>query len=123
VPRILLIETDKVLATTLCNYLGRRGHEVEWHVDPQAAMHSADKQCPDAIILDLLLAFGSGIEFLYEFRSYPEWQTLPVVVFSNIAPGELGPTEMALDQLNVSAFHYKPETSLRDLGRVCSSAS
>jgi DNA-binding response OmpR family regulator len=72
---ILLIETDRLLAKNLSKYLTKFGHEVSWHVEPQAAMDSADQKCPDVIVLDLLLANSrSGIEFLYEFRSYPEWQ-------------------------------------------------
>jgi DNA-binding response OmpR family regulator len=113
--RILLIETDRPLAACLQKYLERAGHEVEWQVDPQVAVYSADKNQPDVVVLDLLLANRSGIEFLYEFRSYPDWQQLPVVVFSNISPADLGSTINSFEQLNVSAFHYKPASSLSEL--------
>jgi CheY-like chemotaxis protein len=78
-------------------------------------MDSADMRRPDIVILDLMLAGRSGVEFLYEFRSYPDWQQLPVIVFSNISPGELGSSAIGFEELNIAAFHYKPSTSLSQL--------
>src|SRR3982750_184304 len=100
--RVLLIETDRPIATNLQKFLQKAGHDVEWQVDPQLAMDSADMRQPDVVILDLLLAGRSGVEFLYEFRSYPDWQRLPVIVFSNISAGELGSTAIGFDELNIS---------------------
>lgn len=114
--KILLIEADKILAQNTCAYLGGLGYEVKWHVDLQEAMFWADENQPDAVVLDLLLPGRSGIEFLYEFRSYPEWQNLPVVVFSGLAAEELKDCIESLDQLNIAAYHYKPVTPLARLG-------
>lgn len=113
--RVLLLETDKPLAVNLQKFLEDGGHEVDWQVDPQLAMDSADMRRPDIVILDLLLASRSGVEFLYEFRSYPDWQQLPVVVFSNLSVGEVGSSAIGFDELNIAAFHYKPTTSLAEL--------
>jgi len=117
VARILLIESDRPLAASLQEFLQAGGHSVQWHVHPQAAMDSADAQCPDAIIMDLMLAGRSGAEFLYEFRSYPDWQNLPVIAFSNYSPGDLGASAVALEELDISAFHYKPTTTFAELGQ------
>ena len=113
--KILLLETDHLLAKNLRQFLKNSGYEVDWQVDPQAAIESADTVPPDAIVLDLMLAQHSGIEFLYEFRSYPEWQNLPVIIFSNIAAEEVSGCLEAFEQLNVSAYHYKLTTSLAKL--------
>jgi DNA-binding response OmpR family regulator len=120
--RILLLETDRLLAKNLVGYLGKLGHKVSWHVDAQSAMDAADKNCPDAIILDFMLANRSGIEFLYEFRSYPEWQNLPVIIFSNIAAEEVSGCLEAFEQLNVTAYRYKMNTSLAELAHSLDSA-
>ncbi len=121
-PQILLLETDQILAKNLIKYLKKLGYEVSWHVDAQSAMDSADQKCPDAIILDFMLASRSGIEFLYEFRSYPEWQNLPVIIFSNIAAEEVTECLEAFEQLNVTAFRYKMNTSLAELAHSLDSA-
>ena len=113
--KILLLETDHLLAKNLRQFLKNSGYEVDWQVDPQAAIESADTVPPDAIVLDLMLAQHSGIEFLYEFRSYPEWQNLPVIIFSNISAEEVSGCLEAFEQLNVSAYHYKLTTSLAKL--------
>jgi DNA-binding response OmpR family regulator len=117
VASVLLIETDRVLARNLCHYLRKAGHKVVWRADPQKAMDDADASCPDVIILDLILAARSGIEFLYEFRSYPDWQNLPVIFFSNIAADRVQGCLDAFEQLNVTAYHYKATTSLAKLAR------
>lgn len=116
--RILFIETDCVIASNLRNYFERLGHLVEWHVDPQLAVFSADEKRPDIVILDLMLAGRSGVEFLYEFRSYPDWQDLPVVVFSNVSERELGQGVSSFPQLNITAYHYKPQTTLSQLAQT-----
>ena len=114
---ILLIEADRPLAASLQKFLTNAGHTVDWNVDPQAAMDSADSQRPDLVIMDLMLAGRSGVEFLYEFRSYPEWQELPIVVFSNISAGDLGSSAIGFEELSISAFHYKPATTFADLSQ------
>jgi len=119
--RILLIETDSILANNLQKFLKCLGHEVDWHVDPQLAVFGADEHKPDIVILDLMLAGRSGVEFLYEFRSYPDWQSLPVVVFSNVSERELGQCISSFPQLNISAYHYKPQTTLKQLAQTLDS--
>jgi DNA-binding response OmpR family regulator len=123
VANILLLETDHLLAKNLAKFLKKLGHEVSWHVEPQSAMDHADQKRPDVIVLDLLLAnHRSGIEFLYEFRSYPEWQNLPVVIFSHVAAEGLKDCLDSMQQLNVAAYRYKPTTSLSDLAQTINNA-
>ena len=113
--RVLLLESDMLLAASVSQALQRRGHAVDWQVEPQAATNSTDRQKPDLIILDLLLAGRSGVEFLYELRSYPDWSDLPVIIYSDVSPAELATSLAGLKDLNVAAFHHKPATSLAQL--------
>lgn len=113
--RILLVESDKLIAGNLRGVLKKAGHQVNWHVDPQAALDAADLQLPEAVIVDLVLANHGGIEFLYEFRSYPEWQEVPVIVFSSLSAEELKEALAGFEHLNVSAYHYKLHTTLSEL--------
>lgn len=115
--RVLLIEPDKPLATSIKKFLSRKGHLVDWQPDPQGAINSADRKPPDAVIVDLALGAHNGVEFLYEFRSYPEWLTVPIIVYAGVAPQELTSLESAFEKLTVSAYHYKPTTSMVDLAK------
>lgn len=115
--RILFIEPDRILGANARKILKRSGHSVDWHVDPQAAMDSADSAHPDIIILDLQLAGRSGVEFLYEFRSYPEWAKLPVILYSNVLPEDFNAAAVGVTALNIVAYFYKPATSISELAR------
>lgn len=113
--RVLFIESDRLLGANAKAILKRAGHSVNWHVDPQAAMNSADATRPDIIILDLLLAGRSGVEFLYEFRSYPDWTTVPVIIYSDAAREEFNQASIGFSDLSIAAYHYKPTTSIAQL--------
>jgi DNA-binding response OmpR family regulator len=92
------------------------GHEVQAAGSAQAAIMSADVIRPDLVILELQLVEHSGIEFLYEFRSYPEWQAVPVIVQSQVPPAEFaGSWQLLQDELGVRAYLYKPRTALVQL--------
>ncbi|HVO86886.1 MAG TPA: response regulator [Candidatus Binatia bacterium] len=116
-PHILLLETDRLLAQNLTKVLEDNGFSVSWQVDPQEAISDIDSSAADLIIMDLVLAGRSGIEFLYEFRSYPDWQKTPILIYSSIPPAELGACANSLDQLKIVAYHYKPATSLVELAQ------
>jgi two-component system response regulator PfeR len=109
---ILLLQSDRQLAANIQGFLNRRGHSLDTHSDPQTAVMAADKQPPDLIIIDLLLAGRSGVEFLYELRSYTEWQNIPVIVTGTLSPDEQQAYRALFAQLNVTTYLYKPSFSL-----------
>lgn len=109
--KILLIEPNKILAKQYSSALSKAGHEVEVKPEAQAAIISADKARPDVIIMELLLARHGGVEFLYELRSYGEWQDIPVVILSRIDSNDVLDNRLA-KTLNVTNILYKPEASL-----------
>jgi DNA-binding response OmpR family regulator len=77
---------------------------------------SADVIQPDLVILELQLVEHSGIEFLYEFRSYTDWQQVPVIIQSQVPPAEFADSWQLLhDELGVRGYLYKPRTSLTQL--------
>lgn len=116
--RVLLLEADWVLAGNLRELLETKGYKVNWHVDPQSAISGADKSKPDIVVLDLILAGRSGIEFLYEFRSYPDWQELPVIVYSSVSKKELGDSLSNLDQLGIASYLHKSYSSMSNLAEA-----
>jgi DNA-binding response OmpR family regulator len=115
VARILLIEPDRILAETYRQALAGRRRQVICCASAQAGIISADQHRPDLVILELQLIEHSGIEFLYEFRSYADWQTIPVLIHTHVPPAEFNDNRQLMHQLNISAYLYKPQTSLRDL--------
>jgi DNA-binding response OmpR family regulator len=114
--QILLLEPDKILAKTYSTALESAGHIVEYCVSAQTAVVFADNIRPDIVVVELQLVDHSGIEFLYEFRSYVDWQHIPVIILTNVPESEFSGSQLLLhDDLNVQVYLYKPLTSLRKL--------
>lgn len=122
--RILLIEPDRVLAKTYHQALVAAGHEVHTCNSAQAAIIAADQVCPEVVVVELQLVAHSGAEFLYEFRSYPDWQGVPVIVHTSVPPNRFASNFAEVRaQLGISQYLYKPLTSLRQLQDAVQSVS
>jgi len=114
--RILLVEPDAQLARTYAQALHDSGHEVVAAKTAQSAIHAADAHKPHLVLLEMQLVSHSGIEFLYEFRSYDDWQNIPVIILSVVPPGEFAGSRQLLEkELGVTGYYYKPHTSLAQL--------
>jgi len=113
--KILLIEPDRPLAQTYQTVLENAGYAVFWCPHAQLAIIAADKMKPSLVIIELKLAAHSGIEFLYEFRSYPDWVNVPVLVLSSVPMEESGVAGRLTAELNLAGYLYKPQTSLKKL--------
>lgn len=117
----LLIEPDVVLAKNYQQALHHAGHTVSVTHSAQAAIVACDQHVPDVIVLELQLSNHSGVEFLYEFRSYPEWQNIPVIVQSFIPEREFASSKSLLkNELGVVNYLYKPRTTLQKLVQTVS---
>lgn len=112
---ILILEPDYLLAGSLKAYFANAKHTTSLHSDPQLALLSADSQKPDVIIAELQLAGRSGVEFLYEFRSYSDWHSTPIIIFTNLHPDQIAAYQEVIEDLNVFACVYKTQTGLADL--------
>lgn len=117
--QILLIEPDAVLAQAYIQAFANAGHQTRLTVSAQDAVFKVDELLPDVVIVELQLVAHSGIEFLYELRSYAEWQTVPVIIHSCVPPAEFADSFIILrERLGVAKYLYKPQTSLRMLLRT-----
>jgi DNA-binding response OmpR family regulator len=112
---ILLIEPDLVLAKIYSNALNAVGYEITVMGQAQSAILALDAQLPDLIILEPQLVGHSGIEFLYELRSYADLQNIPVLMHSFVQLEAFNQSREVLRTLNVVGYLYKPQTSLQQL--------
>ncbi|HSX43865.1 MAG TPA: response regulator [Candidatus Saccharimonadales bacterium] len=113
--KILLVEPDKVLANTYARALKLEGHDVTSVSNAQLAIHAVDQNSPELIVLELQLSKHSGIEFLYELRSYAEWQSIPVILHTLVPATSLQNGQNILHTLGANIYLYKPQTSLVQL--------
>jgi CheY-like chemotaxis protein len=113
---VLFIEPDAVLARTYMQALQYAGHTVALARGAQDAVDMADDHQPAVVVLELQMAAHDGVEFLQEFRSYPEWRNIPVIVNTVMMPGAVDPIRSVLENdLGVAACFYKPYTTLQQL--------
>ncbi|QQS19344.1 hypothetical protein IPL85_03580 [Candidatus Saccharibacteria bacterium] len=113
--KVLLVEPDTILAKTYTTALETAGHHVVRVVSAQTAVRAADTSTPDVIVLSLGIARHNGAEFLYEFKSYPEWQPVPVVLLVPRLAFDLGDPVALRDQLGVQAVLVRSQTTLVQL--------
>jgi DNA-binding response OmpR family regulator len=81
--KILLIEDDQIVANIYRNKFTIEGFQVEIALDGQIGFDLVRSFRPDAILLDLLLPKMTGVELMKKIRAEPEFEKLPIIVFSN----------------------------------------
>src|SRR4029077_4376382 len=91
-PRVLVVDDEQQILRALRASLRGAGYEVETAETAETALAAAAMRPPDAVILDLVLPDGDGIEVCRELR---RWGTAPVILLS--AVGEERQKVAALD--------------------------
>lgn len=113
---ILLIEPDAVAGPLYAAGLQAADHTVATALSAQAAIGAADRQAPDVVIMEMQLGAHNGIAFLQEFRSYAEWQQVPIIIHSFQKPPTDPDVFAALQQeYGMRLWLYKPQTSIATL--------
>lgn len=112
---VLIIEPDRTIAKCIKDELEKRSMKVSISANADAAIEAADKLQPDAVVTELSLAGHSGTEFLYEFRTYPDWSEIPIIIYSSMKLPDLVTESHDWKHLKIAEFLYKPNDSLVQL--------
>ncbi len=80
--RVLVVDDDARLVRIVAMYLGIEGFDVVTAVDAEGALTAIDRQCPDLVILDVMMGGLDGIEACSRIRRNPRTTHLPVIMFS-----------------------------------------
>jgi DNA-binding response OmpR family regulator len=103
-PRLLLIDDDHRLADMVSGYLLRNGFEVDTAGSLAAGRELLSRAAFDALVLDLMLPDGDGLDFTRELRSQARSRRLPLLMLT--ARGE--PTDRVVG-LELGADDYLPK--------------
>jgi two-component system, OmpR family, KDP operon response regulator KdpE len=76
---VLVVDDERQILRALQTNLRGAGYDVTTAASAQEALAAAAMRPPDAVILDLVLPDGSGIEVARELRS---WSAAPILVLS-----------------------------------------
>jgi DNA-binding response OmpR family regulator len=81
--KVLIIEDDQIVANIYRNKFTVEGYQVEIALDGEAGLELIKSFRPDAVILDLMLPKITGVELMKKIRAEPDFENLPLIVFSN----------------------------------------
>ena len=81
--KILVVEDNQIVANIYRTKLQAEGFKVEVAADGEAGLAAINHLKPDLVLLDVMLPKQSGVEVLKKVRARPEFQALPVIVFSS----------------------------------------
>lgn len=113
--QVALIEPDSILAKSYAAALSREGHRVTTSKTAQAAIQAADRQTPEVVVLNLDMPRNNGMDFLYEFRSYPEWRSIPVVLLVSRLNHDMADARVLRTELGVHAVLVRSQITLSEL--------
>jgi DNA-binding response OmpR family regulator len=108
--RILLAEDDRFLRRACATSLRERGFTVDTAADGEEALRAARAECPDLIVLDMLMPKLSGLEVLRAVRSDAHTRSVPVLVMSSDDDVE------AATRMGATGCLVKARLSLQQLG-------
>jgi CheY-like chemotaxis protein len=81
--KILIIEDDQIVANIYRNKLAVEGFQVEVALDGPVGLELVQIFRPDVVLLDLMLPQMTGVEWMKKVRMIPDFEHLPIIVFSN----------------------------------------
>jgi two-component system KDP operon response regulator KdpE len=110
--RVLVVDDEPQIVRGLSVILRNAGYRVEEATTKQEALDAVSVRPPDAIVLDLVLPDGDGIEVCGEIR---RWSNVPIVVLSAV-----GDEQQKVRALDAGADDYvtKPFGSDELLARM-----
>jgi CheY-like chemotaxis protein len=103
--KILVADDDRVTLDTLGAQLRGVGYQVVTAMDAMQAFMVAQRNAPDAVLLDIQMPGGTGFDTLKRLRTSTKTQNLPVIAMSALPGAEPKTRALALGAVE---FFAKP---------------
>jgi len=81
-PKLLLVEDNEMNRDMLSRRLQRKGFDVVFAMDGQAAVELADSERPDLILMDMSLPIMDGWEATRQIKSKQSIQGIPIIALT-----------------------------------------
>jgi CheY-like chemotaxis protein len=89
VATILIADDDATTLRLLAAAVQQAGHRVVSAMDAMQAVRSAHKEHPEAIIMDVMMPAGSGLNALKQIKASTLTQLIPVIAVSSSTDPEV----------------------------------
>lgn len=86
--KILLVEDDVFISDIYSVKFNQENFEVVTADNGLDALKKLENFFPDLILLDIVMPYMDGMDFLKEFRKNEKWKTIPVIMLSNLSEKE-----------------------------------
>jgi DNA-binding response OmpR family regulator len=83
-PVILIVEDDQFMLKAHEIKFTHEGFDLWFAKDGEEALGFLDRDCPDVVLLDLMLPHTSGFDVLIAIRENAKWKDVPVLVMTNL---------------------------------------
>ena len=103
--KVLIADDSRFQVQMLSTWLKDRGFEIVTAADALQAWMSALRLLPDAIVLDINMPAGSGVQVLKRLRSSGKTKNIPVVVVSGNDDADV---RAVVEELGAAAYLQKP---------------
>lgn len=88
--RVLMVEDEAPIARFASRLLRMRGYDVITAANDVTAMEMARQQCPDLVLMDLVLEGSvNGLEVTRMMRGTPELKHVPIIMVTATSSGEI----------------------------------
>lgn len=115
VATILIADDDATTVRLLAAAVQAAGHRVISAMDAMQAVRAAHKELPDAIIMDVMMPAGSGVNAVKQIKSSNRTQLIPVIAVSSSTDPEVPGKMLAA---GADEFLPKPVDLQRLLGML-----
>ena len=116
--KILIVDDEPLTVEMLSTFLKLSGYEAVGALSCSQTWDKLAYEEPDAILLDIMLPDGNGLEVCQKLREEVRWADTPIIIISAHTP----PMTAEATQAGASGYLVKPikldalRAALRDVG-------
>jgi CheY-like chemotaxis protein len=108
--KVLVVDDERQIRDLLKEFLSNEAYEVSLASNGKEAIELAEREHPDAILLDLKMPGIDGIEVCQRLKEEPKTQFIPIIVITGYVDNKIHAIEAGADD-----FVHKP-INLTELG-------
>ena len=102
--KILIVDDEPLTVEMLSTFLTLSGHQPIGALSANQTWDKLAYEEPDAVLLDIMLPDGNGLEICKQLRADARWQDLPIIIISAHAP----PMTREAEAAGASGYLAKP---------------
>ena len=80
--KILIADDEPNIIMTLSFLMRQQGYAVRTAADGQAALEALHEECPDLVLLDVMMPNENGFEVCQRIRKTPAWRHVKVILLT-----------------------------------------